>query len=360
MNTLDIESLLAEISLNAPSGQGDLVETGHPDFIALEIMMKGTPEPLFDAKPNQEVKAPNWRNVQDAAVQLLTRSHDLRVAVFLTRALLHNQGLQGLKTGLALVHGLVSRYWDNLYPRLDPDDNNDPTIRNTALELLSIGEDILGPLKRCNLCDSPTLGRFSYRDLLIAQGKIELPENPDGPLPGMVDIEAAFKDTDTQTLNDKKEVIHASLEILAALKAELDKKIGDSGSKPDFKQLHQLLKNMDDVMKRQLKDRPIPKASDSRQPSQAAEDEKISAVKPADMNAENPMGNIINGRQDVVHLIDLICFYYQHNEPGSPVPLLLKRARQLVGKNFIEIIQDLAPDSAVKINNLISGAEKER
>ncbi len=69
--------------------------------------------------------------------------------------------------------------------------------------------------------------------------------------------------------------------------------------------------------------------------------------------------NAITGRQDVVRLLDGICAYYQHNEPGSPVPLLLKRARQLVDKDFLEIIQDLAPDSAGKIKSLISGVDKE-
>lgn len=360
MDTINIESLLDEITPAGPADEGDLVETGNPDFIALEIMMKAVPEPLFDAKPNQEVKAPDWGDIQSAAIQLLTRSHDLRVAVFLTRALLHNEGVQGLKTGLTLVYGLVRRYWDRLYPRLDPDDNHDPTIRNTALELLSTGEDILGPLKRCGLCESPTLGQFNYRDVMIAQGKIELPPNPDEPLPGVMDIEAAFKDTDTQKLYEKKEVIHASLEILAELTAELDKKIGDSGSKPDFKNLRKILKDMDDILKRQLKDRPIPNTSDVGLPPQAAAREEISAVEPDDTNEEDFMRNVIHGRQDVVRLIDLICSYYHQNEPGSPVPLLLKRARQLVGKSFVEIIQDLAPDSAAKINSLISGAEKER
>jgi type VI secretion system protein ImpA len=61
----------------------------------------------------------------------------------------------------------------------------------------------------------------------------------------------------------------------------------------------------------------------------------------------------------VIRLLDKICKYYEHFEPGSPVPLLLKRARQLVEKNFIEIIQDLAPDSAGKIKSLIAGDDKE-
>ena len=43
-------------------------------------------------------------------------------------------------------------------------------------------------------------------------------------------------------------------------------------------------------------------------------------------------------------MIDEICSYYAQYEPSSPVPLLLQRARRLVNKSFVEILEDLAPD----------------
>ena len=60
----------------------------------------------------------------------------------------------------------------------------------------------------------------------------------------------------------------------------------------------------------------------------------------------------ISSRQDVIHLLDRICAYYDQYEPASPVPLLLKRARQLVEKNFVEIVEDLAPQAAEQIKTL--------
>ena len=64
----------------------------------------------------------------------------------------------------------------------------------------------------------------------------------------------------------------------------------------------------------------------------------------------------INTRRDVISALDKICTYYQNNEPGSPVPLLLKRARQLVDKDFLEIMQDLGLDSAAQIQSLFKEA----
>jgi type VI secretion system protein ImpA len=60
----------------------------------------------------------------------------------------------------------------------------------------------------------------------------------------------------------------------------------------------------------------------------------------------------ITSRKDVLYLLDQICAYYEQHEPASPVPLLLKRAHQLVEKNFVEIVQDLAPQAADQIKSI--------
>ncbi len=358
MTGIDIESLLKDVAPDAPSGESDL--SSEPAFIDLEIKIEGTPEREFGGKIVQEAKDPNWQDVQKAALELSTRTHDLRVAVYLTRALLHTDGFDGLASGLALLHGLIGRYWDSLYPQLDPDDNNDPIQRINILASLSEGEDILVPLKKTELCGSKRLGRFCFRDMLIAVGKISATKNDKTPPPGMVEIEAAFKDTDFETIAAKQTAIKAARENLDKLKAELDRKVGEShsGSMPDFKSLSEVLTEMDAVMEKQLQDRK-PRPS-SNPDSAAAMDEKdnvLSAGSPATPQASPVSG--INNRQDVIRLLDNICKYYEHCEPGSPVPLLLKRARQLVEKNFIEIIQDLAPDSAGKIKSLIAGNDTE-
>ena len=50
--------------------------------------------------------------------------------------------------------------------------------------------------------------------------------------------------------------------------------------------------------------------------------------------------------EDVVRALDRISEYYRRNEPTSPVPLLLQRAKRLVSMNFMEVMQDIAPDGA--------------
>jgi type VI secretion system protein ImpA len=71
-----------------------------------------------------------------------------------------------------------------------------------------------------------------------------------------------------------------------------------------------------------------------------------------------PLSGDIADRQDVIRMIDKICAYYERHEPSSPVPLLLMRARRLVDKSFMEILQDLAPEGMGQARQ-VGGIENE-
>jgi type VI secretion system protein ImpA len=64
----------------------------------------------------------------------------------------------------------------------------------------------------------------------------------------------------------------------------------------------------------------------------------------------------ITSNQDVLKALDMIVAYYTQNEPSSPVPLLIKRAKRLVGKSFVDIIRDLSPDAMSQVK-IVSGDE---
>jgi type VI secretion system protein ImpA len=64
----------------------------------------------------------------------------------------------------------------------------------------------------------------------------------------------------------------------------------------------------------------------------------------------------IRSPEDVKRLIDRMCDFYARTEPSSPVPIVLRRAQRLVGKNFWEILTDLSP-SALDSVKTISGTE---
>ncbi len=60
-----------------------------------------------------------WEQISDRAFEMLQkRSKDMRVASFLTISMVYVRGYEGLKPCLEMLHGLLTTFWDNLYPPL--------------------------------------------------------------------------------------------------------------------------------------------------------------------------------------------------------------------------------------------------
>jgi len=99
MSIFDVESLLSDITADAPCGE-DLEYD--PQFAEMEKQAQGTPERQYGDTiiPGDP---PDWRGVSKTALDLLERTHDLRIAAYLTRAQLNTDGLLGFTQSLALI-----------------------------------------------------------------------------------------------------------------------------------------------------------------------------------------------------------------------------------------------------------------
>src|SRR6187551_1871804 len=117
MSALDVESLLAPVSPEAPCGENLEYDA---DYTAMEQAAAGKPEQQFGKTviPGEE---PDWKDVLARAKELLGRSKDLRIAQYLVQSATRMDGLAGLADGLAVLSGLVDRYWDGVHPQLDPE-----------------------------------------------------------------------------------------------------------------------------------------------------------------------------------------------------------------------------------------------
>ena len=128
------ENLLEPISEENPCGEPASVQKNYeklrdsrrPNEAALEAFMSprghGPPRAM-----SAEIWAPKEANrVIEIIVDMLTlRGKDLEPAVWLAETLLWRNGLGGFLEGLALVRGLLERYWDNLHPLPDEGDDVD-------------------------------------------------------------------------------------------------------------------------------------------------------------------------------------------------------------------------------------------
>lgn len=335
----DLSNLLQPVSLETPCGENLEYTAG---FLAMEQASRGRPERSV-GDTLIEAEEPDWGDVRTRALELLGRTRDLRVAGLLTRALLHTDGLEGFAAGLGLIRGYLEKHWAEVHPLLDPEDGLDPTARVNAIRALADPEVTLGSLRRTPLVAAP-LGRFNHRDFLAARGQIPPPAGESAP--DFKVIESAFMSCRLEDLQARSHAVAGALESIAAIESFLVKETGSSQA-PDMGPLSEALRSIQTVLNEYL----------ARRGAAAAEGGAPGAVQAgANGGAGMLASNGINSREDAARALEAVAEYFARHEPSSPVPLLLRRARRLMSKDFLAIVRDLAPDGIKQVES-IRGAD---
>jgi type VI secretion system protein ImpA len=354
MSSIDVERLLAPISDDSPSGE-DLEYD--PSFMEMEQAAEGKPEQQYGDTiiPAEE---PDWKEVRRLAVDLLSRTKDLRVVATLSRAMLATEGLGGFADCLKLTRGYVEQYWSSVHPKLDPSDDNDPTIRvNTVQSLSDLGSTVR-LLKTAPLVESRMAGRFGLTDVQIANGEINPPAGMESP-PTKQLIEGAFMDVDLQTLKGTSAAIRDSIGHAQGIEAAFAKEVGAVNG-VNLELLVKHLKLTERVVSEALGKRASgsveelePSADAGAGTSESPSGQRRDAEQRIEIRAE------ISSREDVIRTLDKICQYYHRWEPSSPVPLLLHRAKRLATMGFLDILQDLTPSGVEQVKALGGLSDKD-
>lgn len=325
---LDLGALLSETRESPPSGpnlEHDL------SFFELEEMARGKAERrVGDAViPAEE---PKWPKVVELAQGLLLRSKDLRVAVYLTRALTRTEGLPGLATGVGLVHGLLDRYWDSVHPVLDAESDNDPTERLNALTPLADGEVVIKDLRDAYIINSREHGQLQARDVEIALGRLAstgVAAKPLAQIHGQIAVAFAQDQTVPSALREVRERLHA-------IQALLTERVG-AGRTIDLKPLEYPIEGL-----LQTCDAALGTGTAAPEGEAGSDEAGGVARKPGE----------IRSREEAVRTLELVCRFMERHEPSNPAPLFIRRAKRLMEKNFIEIVRDLMPDSLSQLEKL--------
>ena len=332
---MDVPLLLTAVSATSPCGEDMEYDA---QFLQLERDAKGQPErsmgdSILPAEP------PEWRSIQQQSLDLLQRSKDLRITHFLLQSTLALQGVAGLAEVLTLINALLRQYWADLHPRLDADDDNDPTVRINALTGLTC-ETNIRLLRESILTRSRTFGPVSLRAALNASG---LQSFADEQL-GNQQLNAAFLDSDPEQLQATRDALSAARAACEAIEQQVNDQVG-SAQGVDLSALKQPLKQA-----LQLLNQAVPGTDSSSDPEAVSEDNapSVDAAAPA---APRQTGDIAT-RDDVLRSLDKILAYYTRHEPSSPLPVLLNRAKNLVHADFAAIVRNLIPDGMSQFENL--------
>jgi type VI secretion system protein ImpA len=327
MSAIDIEKFLQPISDDEPCGPNLEYDS---EFLALgRAALPQSDDSMVEGKKKAAPEPPKWRGVASAAETLLGRTKDLRIAMHLTRARLNTHGLPGLADGVALIKGLLTEFWDSVYPQLDAEDDNDPTLRVNSLDALSDVNGIVGDLRVIALVQAKRAGQYSLRDIRVAAGEQPAPEGTEPPDRGIID--AAFLECELESLQQSADAAGGLLEDIRGVEAYITAKVGAADA-PDFKLLQDEIQAINGIYAEQLSRRGV-------------NVEAPGGVGPTDIViAPSEASGDIRSRDDAVRMLDKISEYFRRNEPSSPVPILLQRAKGLIAKDFMEILRDLTPE----------------
>ena len=343
MMALDVqlENLLAALSEDDPCGANLEYDN---DFLALEEAARArSGEEFANAETGErlviEGQGADWVEVRRLCNQLFQRTRDLRVACYYTRALVRTEGFAGLAPGLALIEGLLRQHWETVHPQLDPDDGHDPTMRMNALAPLAAAEALIDDLRSSRLFRSRQGLVLSLRDVEIALGRLSA--RPGETALSETQIHGLLREADTEaglgaSLKD-------ALASLGAIGSMLDEHAG-AASATDLRPLKALLDGLQRAWRAAL---PAGEVSTSDSDSLTPD-----AIPPAPAAARQ---GEINSRDDVLHTLDRLVQYLERAEPTNPAQWLLRRAQRVMHMNFLEAMNELAPDGLTQAERSLGG-----
>jgi type VI secretion system protein ImpA len=336
---IDFESLLKPITEESPCGRDISDET---DFYMLEETAKGKQETQFS-----EGEPPNWNEVLDLALTLFNQSKDLWVAYYILCSMVNLYGDEGMVKGVEFLQALLEKFWDSLTPKLDTDSDMPSFQRiNIVRDVFVLQGPFVTGVKDIILTKSG-IGSFSYKDIL-ASGKEDqlVTENV---------ILAAISDSDKEFLTRLKSNFKKTQELAKTLKMFLQ----DKGISTEFEEAFTAFVSMLNTIEKYLDSN-----NNATEDEQNQQPESSNVSGKTSKNKVIPVGkkvttDQISNYQDIIRMLKKICKWYEENEPSSPVPLFLNKAESLIGKNFVDIVNDVASSAMKDISVLFKMENKQ-
>lgn len=288
-----------------------------------------------DSAWEEAEEQPDWAEMRSEALATLGTSKDLRFLSHLAAASLRTDGLAAFCSILDLAADWLEQFWDSLHPGLD----EEGLFRRNALACFADRIAIIDALRRVALVSSRQHGTFSLRDLDLARGHTAPP--PDAPIPQEAEIAAAFAEIGLPDLTALHSNVGAAVQAVKRIEVKTTEAVGPAGT-PDLLPLAKNLARIHKVL------------GDAQASHPAAQTTGTDANAAGDLSAPRTAATLgaVRSRQDAIRALDAVAKFFSENEPSSPVPLFVERAKRLVAKNFLEILADVVPDAVTQARNV--------
>ncbi|WP_446904371.1 type VI secretion system protein TssA [Burkholderia sp. YIM B11467] len=335
---------LAPVSDDAPCGPD--LEYDH-DFVVLFSRVA----PKQDVQYGAFVGVPdplNWSEIERDCRRLMMRTKDLRVAVLYTRCRTCLGGVTGLADGIALLAAWVQAFPDDIHPQTSADSDHDAALemRMNALQALSDPDGLLADVREIVLMKS-TVTRLQVRDVERAFAH---------PRPA----DALSPDSVVQQLQDLRMLQPATIEgiddtiaDLATINAWCNDHL--ESFQPDLSTLARLLDRLGSPTHADSAEPPDTIPAPTAMADTSSQDDTVAPTAPAHpVSASDPdcapplMNSVPSDRDSALATIRAARTWFENHEPSSPIPVLLKRAEQFVGKRYAEVVKAIPAELLVQ------------
>ncbi len=269
----------------------------------------------------------DWREIRDRSLEALEKSKDFRLLTHLAAAVVRTEGFGEFTRTLSVAAQWLADWSDEVFPRVD----DDAILRRNALSGFADRMAVVDGVRRAPILSHAQLGSLSIRDIEMASGEIAPAEGETAAV-DEAQLSALLAASSVEDLQALSEQLDTGVKSLESIEEAMRSK-GGSEAAPDFATLSAPLSRTRRLVADHL---------ETRAP---AEDGSAAGANGAAASGGAVSVGAIRSRQDATRALDAVAAFFRANEPSSPIPLLLERAKRLVAKNFLEVLAELAPEA---------------
>lgn len=356
----DLEALLAPIPGDHPTGvdlrndessrnpwysilghRGDArraereLETWDSDFATSNGI--SPPEPLND-----------WQNLLDEASEALQQwSKDLELVAYMIEAWVRTEGFAGMLKGWKLAHGLMERYWEDVYPRPEDKDPGATVLHLAQLNGLGGGGVLLEPLRRIPITDGR--GGETYALWQYIEAKTLEALSPDAKAKkierGALTLEQVQKSANATSADfylAARSDIEQTMEVLGEIDRFLEDRL-PTDFRPSFNAIREQL---DDVVRALNVIAPLPTTAADAGPGEAGVGGNGSVVSGAIVGGMT-LGAVAS-REEAFKQLILIADFFEKTEPLSLLAEQIRKVVRLGRMSPLEYFSELIEDDSIR------------
>jgi len=276
---------------------------------------------------------------------------DLEVASWYTEALIRRYGFQGLRDGFKLIHGLISQYWDNLYPLPDEDGIETRVASLTGLNGEGAEGVLIAPIRNVDITQGSEPAPFSfwkYQQALDIEKIIDEDAKSDKAAKlgfSNEDVERAVSESSETFFINLRDDISESISIFKEIGTMLDEYCGINDA-PPVSNIVNILGDCAGAVNHIGKYK-IPSAdTEAATADDSAESTDAAGTQAPASQASGP----VRSREDAFKKLIDISEFFRKTEPHSPISYILERAVKWGDMPLDDLMKELIPQKVFMTN----------